>query len=117
MKVKFSKTGKIADVANQDWVFALIECGLIDEVKHSKPKKGTNFVLQQEPEVAAARPNTATWWIDGQGRGASVHARCADCKLHEVVLNVERAKFEHCGKVEHAPEAIIATYKKARAIW
>ena len=120
MKVKIIKTGEVFGLAPSDYSLAwiMVRAGLLEEIKASdKPKKGSNFVLKQQKAEAGPNAPTATWWLDGEGKDTAIHARCSDCKLHEVILNSENAKFEHCGRTEFAPAVVVAQYKKARSIF
>jgi hypothetical protein len=53
MKVKFKSTGRIVDFEADDWLFAMIETGLIEQVTVQGTKKARHVVWEVAEHVSA----------------------------------------------------------------
>jgi hypothetical protein len=107
--LRFVKTGRVVDLtpelAKETWLWAMIEAGLIEQVA------GTPHELP----LAKAQ---ARWWVEGEGKNATVTGYCPVCRQRQTVFQAgSDVKFEHCGATDHAPAEVLAGYRRARSIW
>jgi hypothetical protein len=118
MKIRFIKSGKVADIVPDQNTWMWVEAGLIEHLK-------------TEPNWRAKTNGTAKWFVSVpqycESTTPCIVAHCDTCNAHQVFMEgprpvhpktgyippstLPKAFLEHCSKKEMVPAEIIKEYE------